>query len=84
MHVYTCIYFAAMINKLVELLKGQQLFWETVHKTMPKKKSSTNNVFIGELFKHFKTLDDARFDNEEGEVDGSDDESVFKYSYNRG
>ena len=47
---------ASIIDKLMCSINSQQRFWETVHKTMPKRKMIQNQISVEQWYRHFSQL----------------------------
>ena len=67
----------SMIQKLIDAIHDQKLFWESVYKICPKRLYVKNEIKVDDWFRHFKTLleqDDllAGQANEEGWEDEND------------
>ncbi len=66
-----------LLNELINSVKNQQEFWQTMHKISHKRVQPLNSIAIGEWFQHFKGVLEKDRENVEEELQYENDDTSF-------
>ena len=58
----------AILNKLIESVNDQNMFWDTMHRVQSKKTQPSNNITSDDWFNHFKSVHEKDIDTEEDDI----------------